>query len=223
MYYSKPVNILDNFYDVYSGAGMDWYKFDIWYQYMAGASMFFHEEGFDEFWTPGGRSAGVHDVQLSPKGKLVDRFLRITKDFDRGTPYTPVAFLADYAHGWTAAPFRPAYYSRLTNEVRPDLTSIDDHGVGVDDAPAFGFRVGVDHVEDIAEYRGDKGLAQRGKGLFTIGNQWIERGEEIFLHHASVVVNTGQVWENQHLQQPANISHHYRVNALLYKVDLYQV
>jgi hypothetical protein len=108
MSYTKPRNILDNFYGVYSGAGMTWYKMDIWYQYMAGVSMFYHEQGFDEFWMPGGGVAGLQEIQLSPKGKLVDRFLRLTAARpDRGTPYTPVAFLVDYAHGWEPSPFYP--------------------------------------------------------------------------------------------------------------------
>ena len=73
--YHTPQNILDNYYSVYSGAGMTWYKLDIWYQYMAGSSMFYHEQGFDEFWQPGGTTvAGIKTVQLSPKGKLVERF-----------------------------------------------------------------------------------------------------------------------------------------------------
>lgn len=107
--YTSPQNILDNYYSVYSGAGMTWYKMDIWYQYMAGASMFYHEQGFDEYWQPGGTTAaGIHEVQLSPKGKLVDRFLRVTKQHpERGMPYTPVAFLVDYAHGWEPAGFWP--------------------------------------------------------------------------------------------------------------------
>ena len=107
--YHSPQNVLDNYYSVFSGAGMTWYKFDIWYQYMAGASMFYHEQGFDEFWQPGGTTAaGVHEVQLSPKGKLVDRFLRATKaEPERGTPYTPIAILLDHAHGWEPAPFWP--------------------------------------------------------------------------------------------------------------------
>ena len=67
----KPRNILDNYYSVFSGAGMTWYKMDIWYQYMAGSSMFYHEQGFDEFWMPGGTTAaGLKEVQLSPKGKV---------------------------------------------------------------------------------------------------------------------------------------------------------
>lgn len=107
--YHAPRNILDNFYSVFSGAGMTWYKFDIWYQYMAGSSMFYHEQGFDEFWKPGGTTAaGLKEVQLSPKGKLVDRFLRLTaEEPDRGHPFTPVAFLVDHAHGWEPAPFWP--------------------------------------------------------------------------------------------------------------------
>lgn len=107
--FHSPKNFYDNFYSVISGAGMTWYKMDIWYQYMAGASMFYHEQGFDEYWQPGGTTAaGIHEVQLSPKGKLVDRFLRVTaKEPDRGTPFTPVAMLVDYAHGWEPAPFWP--------------------------------------------------------------------------------------------------------------------
>jgi hypothetical protein len=107
--FHSPQNILDNYYSVYSGAGMTWYKFDIWYQYIAGSSMFYHEQGFDEYWRPGGTSAaGVREVELSPKGKLVDRFLRLTAaEPDRGVPFTPVAFLVDYAHGWEPAPFWP--------------------------------------------------------------------------------------------------------------------
>jgi hypothetical protein len=107
--YHTPQNLLDNYYSVFSGAGMTWYKFDIWYQYMAGSSMFYHEQGFDEYWRPGGTTAaGIKEVQLSPKGKLVDRFLRVTgKQPDRGSPFTPVAFLVDHAHGWEPAPFWP--------------------------------------------------------------------------------------------------------------------
>jgi hypothetical protein len=107
--FHAPRNFYDNFYSVVSGAGMTWYKMDIWYQYMAGSSMFYHEQGFDEFWQPGGTTAaGLHEVQLSPKGKLVDRFLRVTAaEPDRGDPYTPIAFLVDYAHGWEPAPFWP--------------------------------------------------------------------------------------------------------------------
>jgi hypothetical protein len=125
--YTKPKNILDNYYSVFSGAGMTWYKMDVWHQYMSGSSMFYHEQGFDEFWIPGGTAAaGVKEVQLSPKGKLVDRFLKVTAAHpDRGVPFTPVAFLVDYAHGWDPAPFQPHAFGDTAK--RPDLTLYGAH------------------------------------------------------------------------------------------------
>ncbi|HZU34819.1 MAG TPA: hypothetical protein VFA18_02860, partial [Gemmataceae bacterium] len=125
--YTKPANILDNYYSVYSGAGMTWYKMDLWSQYLAGSALFYHEQGFDEFWMPGGTAAaGRHEVQLSPKGKLVDRFLRITAQHpERGTPVTPIAFLVDYAHGWDPAPFTPHAFAGMAG--RPELTRYGDH------------------------------------------------------------------------------------------------
>ena len=104
---------------------MTWYKFDMWYQYMAGASMFYNEQGFDEFWMPGGQALGRQGVQLSPRGKLTDRFLRLTRNFDRGTLCTPVAFLADYAHGWSTTPNDALTFGG--NVPRPDLMSYGDH------------------------------------------------------------------------------------------------
>ncbi len=125
--FSSPKNILDNYYSVFSGAGMTWYKFDIWYQYMAGSSMFYHEQGFDEYWKPGGTTvAGEKEVQLSPKGKLVDRFLRVTAaQPDRGSPFTPVAFLVDYAHGWEPSPFWPNSFNNYHGQ--PERFRPGDH------------------------------------------------------------------------------------------------
>jgi hypothetical protein len=127
--YSKPENMYDNYYSVYSGSGMTWFKFDLWYQYMAGASMFYHEQGFMEWWKPGGTTAaGKWPVELSPIGKLVDRFLRVTDDkekFDRGTPYTPVAFLLDYAHGWEPSTYWPNSFKNFHGH--PEKLPYGDH------------------------------------------------------------------------------------------------
>jgi hypothetical protein len=125
--FHSPQAILDNYYSVFSGAGMTWYKFDIWHQYMSGSGIFYHEQGFDEFWKPGGTTAaGIHDVQLSPKGKLVDRFLRVTAvEPDRGAPFTPVAFLVDYAHGWEPGPFWPNAFNNWHQQ--PERFLYGDH------------------------------------------------------------------------------------------------
>lgn len=125
--FSAPRNILDNYYSVFSGPGVTWGKMDIWYEYMAGSSFFLEEQGFDHFWMPGGTgAAGRKDVQLSPKGKLVDRFLRLTaKEPERGTPFTPVAFLVDYAHGWDPAPYVPHQFGNYAEQ--PDRTRYGIH------------------------------------------------------------------------------------------------
>jgi hypothetical protein len=96
---------------------MTWYKFDIWYQYMAGSSMFYHEQGFDEFWAPAGGSTPQKEIQLSPKGRLVSDFLDITRRHpDRGTPYTPIAFLVDLAHGWDPNNYAPTAFGQEVTE-----------------------------------------------------------------------------------------------------------
>jgi len=109
--YAHPKHVYDNWYDVWSGAGLTWYKFDLWHQYLSGSSMFYHEQGFDEFWTPGGGSTPRKPIQLSPKGRLVEHFLATTRKHpDRGTPFTPIAFLLDRSHGWDPNSFQPSYF-----------------------------------------------------------------------------------------------------------------
>jgi len=109
--YAHPKHVYDNYYDAWAGAGSTWYKFDLWHEYMAGSALFYHEQGFDEFWTPGGGSTPRQPIQLSPKGRLVEQFLAVTRKHpDRGTPYTPIAFLLDHAHGWDPNGYQPAYF-----------------------------------------------------------------------------------------------------------------
>ena len=125
--YTGQKYVYDNWYDVWSGAGMTWYKFDIWHQYLSGSSMFYHEQGFDEFWMPGGGVTPRKPVQLSPKGRLIDQFLEITqKHPDRGIPFTPIAFLLDQAHGWDPTAMQPGYFG-LEPSLNPDVISFDGH------------------------------------------------------------------------------------------------
>ncbi len=90
---------------------------------MAGASVIYLEQGFDQFFKPG---PGEHPFQLNPLGRITDEFMRFAeKHPDRGTPYTPVAFLLDPAHGFEVTDyalrelFGVAYYPGLVVEGEP--------------------------------------------------------------------------------------------------------
>jgi hypothetical protein len=80
------------------GPSLAWYRKSYYFYYMAGASAIYLEEGFDQFFKPG---PGEHPYQLNPLGRITDEFMRFAEKHPaRGTPYTPIAFLLDSAHGW---------------------------------------------------------------------------------------------------------------------------
>src|SRR5947209_6031435 len=80
------------------GPSLSWYRKSFYLYYMSGASAIYLEQGFDQFFKPG---PGEHTLQLNPLGRITDEFTRFAaKHPERGTPYTPVAFLLDPAHGW---------------------------------------------------------------------------------------------------------------------------
>jgi hypothetical protein len=80
------------------GPSLSWYRKNYYLYYMSGASAVYLEQGHDQFFKPG---PGEHPFQLNPLGRITDEFIRFAeKHAERGTPYTPVAFLLDPAHGW---------------------------------------------------------------------------------------------------------------------------
>ena len=80
------------------GPSMSWYRKNYFLYYMSGASAIYLEQGQDQFFKPG---PGDHPFQLNPLGRITDEFVRFAeKHADRGTPYTPIAFLLDPAHGF---------------------------------------------------------------------------------------------------------------------------
>ncbi|HEX8853413.1 MAG TPA: hypothetical protein VF754_08000, partial [Pyrinomonadaceae bacterium] len=80
------------------GPSLSWYRKSYYFYYMAGASAIYLEQGGDQFFKPG---PGEHPFQLNPLGRITEEFMRFAERHpERGTPYTPVAFLLDPAHGW---------------------------------------------------------------------------------------------------------------------------
>jgi len=96
--FAGPDNFFHSRYGATMGPSLSWYRKSYYLYYMSGASAIYLEQGFDQFFKPG---PGAHPFQLNPLGRITDEFVRFAeKHPDRGTPYTPIAFLLDPAHGW---------------------------------------------------------------------------------------------------------------------------
>jgi hypothetical protein len=96
--FAGPDNFFHSRYGATMGPSLSWYRKSYYLYYMSGASAIYLEQGFDQFFKPG---PGEHPFQLNPLGRITEEFVRFAdKHPDRGTPYTPIAFLLDPAHGW---------------------------------------------------------------------------------------------------------------------------
>lgn len=103
--------ILDNSYDAWAGAGVEWLLKDYLLWYLSGVDAFYNEQGVDIYWKPAGGAAGDDfPVQLSPKGKIALAVQRVVGAHQRPEPYHPVAFLLDETHGWSQERFQPGSF-----------------------------------------------------------------------------------------------------------------
>lgn len=123
--------ILDNQYDAWAGSGMNWVLKDYLLFHIAGADAFYHEEGNDIFWKPGGNSAGDgFPIGLSPRGRVTEAVMNIARLHPRGSQFTPIAFLLDEAHGWTQEAFQPGSFG-LDPSLNPDVLSPGKHQASI--------------------------------------------------------------------------------------------
>ena len=96
--FAGPDHFYHSRYGATMGPSLSWYRKNYYLYYMSGASAIYLEQGHDQFFKPG---PGEHPFQLNPLGRITDEFVRFAeKHPDRGTPYTPIAFLLDPAHGF---------------------------------------------------------------------------------------------------------------------------
>jgi hypothetical protein len=121
MSYAGPDNFFHSRYGATMGPSLSWYRKSYYHYYMGGASAIYLEQGGDQFFKPG---PGEHPFQLNPVGRITDEFMRfVERHPERGTPYTPVAFLLDPAHGWEMTdypqwPFGVSQISRSDRALR---------------------------------------------------------------------------------------------------------
>jgi hypothetical protein len=96
--FAGPDHFFHTRYGATMGPSLSWYRKTYYLYYMAGASAIYLEQGNDQFFKPG---PGEHPFQLNPLGRITNEFMNFAERHkERGTPYTPVAFLLDPAHGW---------------------------------------------------------------------------------------------------------------------------
>ena len=116
--FAGPDQFFHSRYGATMGPSLSWYRKSYYFYYMSGASAIYLEQGFDQFFKPG---PGEHPFQLNPLGRITEEFTQfVEKHPDRGTPYTPVAFLLDPAHGWemTDYPHWPFGVSQISRHDR---------------------------------------------------------------------------------------------------------
>jgi hypothetical protein len=141
--FAGPDNFFHSRYGATMGPSLSWYRKSYYFYYMSGASGIYLEQGFDQFFKPG---PGDHEFQLNPLGRITDEFMRFAERHpDRGTPYTPIAFLLDPAHGWDMTdypqwPFQVSQIKRSDRALRELFGVAYYPGLVVEGEPATGDR-----------------------------------------------------------------------------------
>jgi hypothetical protein len=94
-------------YAITDGVTASWYRKHYYLNYLGGASAIYWEQSLANQWILPG--PGKHPIQLSPFGRATEEFQSFVDRLpDRGEPYTPIAFLLSYGHG----------YERVNNECK---------------------------------------------------------------------------------------------------------
>jgi len=141
--FAGPDNFFHSRYGATMGPSLSWYRKSYFFYYMSGAAAIYLEQGADQFFKPG---PGDHDFQLNPLGRITDEFVHFAeKHPDRGTPYTPIAFLLDPAHGWEMTdypqwPFGVSQINRSDRALRELFSVAYYPGTVVQGEPATGDR-----------------------------------------------------------------------------------
>ncbi len=182
------------------GPSLSWYRKSYYLYYMAGASAIYLEQGGDQFFKPG---PGEHPFQLNPLGRITDEFIRFAeKHPDRGTPYTPIAFLLDPAHGFEMTdypqwPFEVSQIDRSDRALRELFGVAYFPGLVVEGEPAMAdrqpFVAGV--FGDIFDVLTTGATDFGGYRAVVLGGraEWDQSLDKYVRGGGTVVLNSGQI------------------------------
>lgn len=209
--FAGPDHFYHSRYGVSMGPSLSWYRKNYYLYYMSGASAIYLEQGFDQFFKPG---PGEHPFQLNPLGRITDEFMRfVEKHPDRGTPYTPVAFLLDPAHGFemTDYPHWPfevsqidrgdralrelfgvAYYPGLVVEGEPAIADRQPFISGVF-GDIFDVLTAADEPRSEIQKLLPSYRAVVAGGRIEWSAQWIKRLDEYVRNGGTLVLNAAQI------------------------------
>ncbi len=195
------------------GPSLSWYRKNYYLYYMSGASAIYLEQGFDQFFKPG---PGEHPFQLNQLGRITDEFVRFAeKHPDRGTPYTPVAFLLDPANGFEMTnyphwPFEVSQIDRGDRALRELFGVAYYPGLVVEGEPAIADRQplvsgvfgDIFDVLTAADVRGSKSKFSSLLPAYRAvvagvrvewSDEWIKRLDEYVRNGGTLVVNAAQI------------------------------
>jgi hypothetical protein len=195
------------------GPSLSWYRKNYYLYYMAGASAIYLEQGQDQFFKPG---PGDNPFQLNPLGRITDEFMRFAEKYpERGTPYTPVAFLLDPAHGFEMTdypqwPFEVSQIDRGDRALRELFGVAYYPGLVVEGEPAMAdrqpFVAGIfGDIFDVltaADVQGSRSKVQTllpsyravvVGGRIDWSNEWIARLNDYVRNGGTVVLNAAQI------------------------------
>ena len=92
-------------YTITDGVSISWYRKLYYMNYLGGASAIYWEQSLTNQWILPG--PGTHPIQLSPFGRATEDFQAFASRVpDRGEPYTPIALLLSYGHGYERVNYR---------------------------------------------------------------------------------------------------------------------
>jgi hypothetical protein len=111
-------------YAITDGVSAAWYRKMYYLNYLSGAAAIFWEQSLGNQWIQPG--PGKHPVQLSPFGRATVDFQGFVDRLpDRGQPYTPVAVLLNYGHGYDRVNYACKMLNLLTeNEADRELREL---------------------------------------------------------------------------------------------------